>query len=272
MAVVAQVFQDNVFQNNAFQGEWGGVTFQKNVFQNNVFDVPLTVTKIVNESLNNTETAVTTRELLRLVNESVSVQQFRIRLRALVKFVIETNQVSETVKNTRGLMRLANESIESDENLLRYQSIIRNLAETSQVSDSRLSLRGIKRIISNTLNIGEARTRVKSIVKTVSDMITIGLSAFQSNVYQNNVFGSAISEVTKVLGRVKTVTETSQLSETKTPLNIIKRVINNTVNITKINIPTIIRADRAPVLPSSKVEAKALGISATIPEKIIKEI
>ena len=39
-----------------------------------------------------------------------------------------------------------------------------------------------------------------------------------------------------------------------------------------MNIPTIIKADKAPVLPSSKVEAKALGISATIPEKIINEI
>ena len=48
--------------------------------------------------------------------------------------------------------------------------------------------------------------------------------------------------------------------------------MNKTVNITKINIPTIINADKAPVLPSSKVEARALGISATIPEKIIKEI
>ena len=37
-------------------------------------------------------------------------------------------------------------------------------------------------------------------------------------------------------------------------------------------MPTIIRADKAPVLPSSKVEAKALGISATIPENIINEI
>ena len=37
-------------------------------------------------------------------------------------------------------------------------------------------------------------------------------------------------------------------------------------------MPTIINAERAPVLPSSKVEAKALGISATIPENIIKEI
>ena len=48
--------------------------------------------------------------------------------------------------------------------------------------------------------------------------------------------------------------------------------MNNTVTITKINIPTIINAESAPVLPSSNVEANALGISATIPEKIISEI
>ena len=48
--------------------------------------------------------------------------------------------------------------------------------------------------------------------------------------------------------------------------------MNKTVKITKTNIPTIINADKAPVLPSSKVEAKALGISATIPENIINEI
>ena len=48
--------------------------------------------------------------------------------------------------------------------------------------------------------------------------------------------------------------------------------MNKTVSITKINIPTIISADNAPVLPSSNVDAKALGISATIPEKIINEI
>ena len=51
-----------------------------------------------------------------------------------------------------------------------------------------------------------------------------------------------------------------------------KNTINKTVKITKIKIPTIIKAERAPVRPNSKVEAKALGISATIAEKIIKEI
>ena len=48
--------------------------------------------------------------------------------------------------------------------------------------------------------------------------------------------------------------------------------MNKTVNITNIKIPTIMIADKAPVLPNSNVEARARGISATIPEKIIKEI
>ena len=39
-----------------------------------------------------------------------------------------------------------------------------------------------------------------------------------------------------------------------------------------MKIPIIIKVDIAPVLPSSKVVTKALGISATIPEKIIKDI
>ena len=48
--------------------------------------------------------------------------------------------------------------------------------------------------------------------------------------------------------------------------------MKRTVKITNIKMIIIKVAERAPVLPSSKVEAKALGISATIPEKIINEI
>ena len=48
--------------------------------------------------------------------------------------------------------------------------------------------------------------------------------------------------------------------------------MNKIVRINKINIPMIIKVDIAPVLPSSKVVTKALGISATIPAKIIREI
>ncbi len=48
--------------------------------------------------------------------------------------------------------------------------------------------------------------------------------------------------------------------------------MNTTVKIIRRNINIIVEADRAPVLPNSKVEAKALGISATIPENIINDI
>ena len=50
------------------------------------------------------------------------------------------------------------------------------------------------------------------------------------------------------------------------------KTINATVKIIRININKIIEADKAPVLPNSKVVAKALGISATIPENMIKDI
>ena len=39
-----------------------------------------------------------------------------------------------------------------------------------------------------------------------------------------------------------------------------------------MKIDIIITGDKAPVLPNSKVDASALGISATIPAKIINEI
>jgi len=44
------------------------------------------------------------------------------------------------------------------------------------------------------------------------------------------------------------------------------------VTINKTNIVKIIKVDTAPVLPSSKVVTNALGISATIPAKIISDI
>ena len=44
------------------------------------------------------------------------------------------------------------------------------------------------------------------------------------------------------------------------------------VRILKTNIAKIIKVDTAPVLPSSKVVTNALGISATIPAKIISDI
>jgi len=48
--------------------------------------------------------------------------------------------------------------------------------------------------------------------------------------------------------------------------------MNKMVKINKINIANSNVVDTAPVLPNSNVVTKALGISATIPAKIIKEI
>ena len=48
--------------------------------------------------------------------------------------------------------------------------------------------------------------------------------------------------------------------------------MNITVKITRVNKNKIKVTDKAPVLPNSNVDARARGISATIPENIIKDI
>ena len=50
------------------------------------------------------------------------------------------------------------------------------------------------------------------------------------------------------------------------------KTINRIVKTNKTNIAKIINVETAPVLPKFKSSYKALGISATIPAKIINEI
>ena len=50
------------------------------------------------------------------------------------------------------------------------------------------------------------------------------------------------------------------------------KTMNATVNIKRKKIKRIVEADKAPVLPNSNVDANALGISATIPENMIRDI
>ena len=103
MAKINPVFQSSVFQDNAFQDEvWGGYVFQRsvfqgkkrgflfqeNVFQDNAFaqtttvdspfDVVPVILKIINESISLAETDKRTRGLIRLANESVTIEVFRV--------------------------------------------------------------------------------------------------------------------------------------------------------------------------------------------------
>ena len=50
------------------------------------------------------------------------------------------------------------------------------------------------------------------------------------------------------------------------------KTMNKIVRISKMKIAKIINVETAPVLPNSKVVTRALGISATIPAKIISDI
>ena len=107
MAKVRPVFQETAFQSTAFQDQaWGQAAFQTDVFQgviknhrlfqanifqddsftnqkftmSAVFDTLAILIKIINETVQSAEDKTKLRGLVKLANDSISVQSFRNNL------------------------------------------------------------------------------------------------------------------------------------------------------------------------------------------------
>ena len=91
----------------------------------------------------------------------------------------------------------------------------------------------ILKILNESISVQTFREKLRSLIKQINETISIGLTGFQSNIYQINVFGSAIKDAYAPLGAVQLVPENIQLSETVSRIKNIKRIINNTINILK---------------------------------------
>ena len=103
---------------------WQLESFKESYNHKTKHGISLFKKKVINESLSVAETQVRTRELIRLANESVSIQTFRVKLRALVYHVVESSSIADTEVKKRGLIKAFNESLNNAENMLRYRAII----------------------------------------------------------------------------------------------------------------------------------------------------
>ena len=158
MAKIAAVFQDNVFQDNAFQdNEWGFSPFQKNVFQgestvsvfqNNVFqlgglfqdleysgfvfDVPdiTHLVKILNETLQSSETLLRRKDIALTLNESESIAEFDGLVRAILLAINEVLQSSETENHNMAMFRTVTESLALNESSNRIKDMARMINES----------------------------------------------------------------------------------------------------------------------------------------------
>jgi hypothetical protein len=150
------------FRTAYFSKLWGSPAFQKNVFQNNVFDVPTTVIKVINETINTVESKAKLQSLIRSLDETVSIQSFRSRLRVILKLVSDNVQTTEQRIVLRGLSRALNETVNTQESMEQYMTILRSLLETEQTSESKVRRLSIKRIIKQDRTGSQFNSKVNS--------------------------------------------------------------------------------------------------------------
>ena len=127
----------------------------------------------------------------------------------------------------------------------------------------KLSQKIIKLLIRKKLNISFAESCTGGLLSSTitsisgsSKIFTIGLVT-----YSNQAKIKFLKVPKKIILKHGAVSYETCLSMAK-----------NLNKISKTNIAKIIVVETAPVLPNSKVVTKALGISATIPANIIKDI
>ena len=115
MAKIKRLFQDNITQDNVFQGRWGEYPFQKSVFQginrtwrlfqtnvyqdntfsavyeiDAVFDTSPTILKFINESIRLNESVSRLTSIFVAIGEALQFSEDKSRLKAMFRYINET--------------------------------------------------------------------------------------------------------------------------------------------------------------------------------------
>ena len=106
--------------------------------------------------------------LIRLINESVSVQSFRERLRTIIKAVGESMNIAESIFKFKHIIPKINEGISLATSFYFPMGKVYVVINNMSIGEIRLRVRSLKRMINNTVNIAEtlASNLQEGLVKT----------------------------------------------------------------------------------------------------------
>ena len=110
----------------------------------------------------------------RLINESVSIQTFREKLRAIRRIISESVQYGESLRMS--WTRAFTESIQVVETQVHLSAMLRRIAESVSVSETRLRVRGMLRIINNSLSVSESIIRLRGIFRIINNTLSVSES------------------------------------------------------------------------------------------------
>ena len=100
--------------------------------------------------------------MLKVQNESVSIQTFREKLRAIKRVISETVNYAETIIRIRGIGRIINNTIQLSTTSFTASGFIRFYSESISVSENITRVRGLFRVINNTVQTSETLRRALS--------------------------------------------------------------------------------------------------------------
>jgi hypothetical protein len=130
------------------------------------------MTKLLNESLEMADAFLARRILLRLINEGVSVQSFRERLRTILKTISESVNISEGF--IKRWVKYVSETVEISSLTVPVLGRVKIIATVISIGEVKLAVRALTRMIDNTVNIAEGLAEVlqEGLVKTSRAMGT----------------------------------------------------------------------------------------------------
>jgi len=196
----------------------------------------LGLTKTSDETVQFSESLQKARGLRNFSNEFVEVTESAQPRRGLIRNIADTIQSSETYQKAQRLLHTIGETIQTPESYQMVRNFVHQINETIQIAET--ALRGvisgaIIKIVNETLQIAHAIQKAMGFRRVQNETVYIDEPevAFQPSGFQ----GFQIAKgVVWVRGRLQTINETLQISESLSRIRHILQIVAETIQTSEI--------------------------------------
>ena len=216
--------------NPADTGTYVGVDIKRGTGASAVLDnfyagaAPVHLIKILNETVQLTESIARWRRFIKLINETVQLTEGLVRRLRATKLINETIQISENIIRRLRSVKLINETIQITEGLVRRLRSVRIISETVQISENIVKVVSatVIKLINETVQVSESIIRRLRSIEIINEAIQLPEDIIRRlrSIKLINEVVQLPESIIRRLRATKLINETVQISE-----NVVKSII-----------------------------------------------
>jgi len=252
------IFQPDVFQSVFHQNRNEAVpqrgrvkTVDSTVQSSDARTAVRGLTRVISKVVNIATATNTSKAIRRVIEEGISVQSFRQKLRALTKEITDIVQSADSSNYIFGRVKSVNESLyvrakktfqqafqqdvfQSAREFVTSMTKLRLVDEVEQVADGRVYLRSIIKTITNTVQSAESITRLRSLIRMINNDLNVSdsFAKLMTLLVVHTEQVSVQSFRTNLREVIKSISESVQMSEVITKIRGLNRMIDSVINMT----------------------------------------